>query len=185
MSLMKDLMSLSCSRNLFSASSNASSLICGHERGRRQTEIRTVDVHYIHNMHKRREQSFLRLYSLMLTLISLMASRAWVSWSRSGWLSGVAPSSSISSSGYRITRCTGLIRKEPSSSSMTFDLFSSILSSGSSVPAAGVESEVGVGSSALGWDDRSVVSGGREGGRGEERRQIQLHPNSTKQRFLI
>lgn len=47
---------------------------------------------------------------------------------------------------------------------MTLDLFSSILSSGSSEPAEGDESEVGVESRDLGWDDRSVISGkdGRE-----------------------
>ena len=44
---------------------------------------------------------------------------------------------------------------------MTFDLFSSILSSGSSVsvPALGVKSEDGVESGGLGWDDSSVISG--------------------------
>lgn len=58
-------------------------------------------------------RSFLRLYSLMFTLISLTTCTALVSCSLSWWLSGVAPRSSVSSRGYRITRCTGLMRNEP------------------------------------------------------------------------
>lgn len=43
---------------------------------------------------------------------------------------------------------------------MTFDLFSNILSLGSSVPVPAVagESPVGADSRDLGWDDRSVIS---------------------------
>lgn len=58
-------------------------------------------------------RSFRRLYSFMFTLISLTTCTAFVSCGLSWWLSGVAPSSSVSSRGYRITRCTGLIRNEP------------------------------------------------------------------------
>lgn len=174
---MKDLMSLSCSLNLFSASSKASSLTCDRRRdgarwirteanrteraprrcgGGVQTYLRRdprqvlevaadpvgllddgvhaqlgdlVDervlvafsvLHHCGQQGESRSQgarrqqaeaamrlggifflprSFLRLYSLMLTLISLTASSASVSSGRSWWFSGVAPSSSISSSG--------------------------------------------------------------------------------------
>lgn len=58
-------------------------------------------------------RSLRRLYSFMFTLISLTTCTALASCGLSWWLSGVAPSSSVSSRGYRITRCTGLIRNEP------------------------------------------------------------------------
>lgn len=171
MSRIKDLMSLSCSLNFFSASSKASSLIWKPERSVRECtwhfsedlswnqwatcgeipvrclrwlltlldflimecmlslEIFSMNVSsspflYFTTMDSRGStiyahanqlhiysvcvcvyfylflpRSFLRLYSLMFTLISLTACRASVSWGRSGWLSGVAPRSSINRRG--------------------------------------------------------------------------------------
>lgn len=85
-----------------------------------KTSVINTNIH--DNVNEHSPISFRLLNSLMLTLMILAAVKASCSGRQSGWSSGVACHSSLSSSGYFMILWTGLMISEPMSSRLGFPL---------------------------------------------------------------